>query len=146
MIIHFTASPCNHFLVKPGRGERFVYVPAGHNATVECAVNDANRLGWLVDRFDPEFHIGEQRIFQSGPTRTVTGVMSSTLTINENTNNSGIELCCQARLGGPVECCTTLVFYGMLNIAPFHVTHDSVCVQCVHCHLLSYQFKMLVSA
>ena len=104
-------------MVKPGGGEECVTTPVGRNATLKCSVINTLVLFWRINDFDPLSHdsdISGFTLHQSGPTRALSGKVTSTMTVNGEIQNNGIEICCQTeRLQ---ECCINLIIYGNYGI------------------------------
>ena len=100
-------------MVKPGGGEEYITTPVGRSATLQCSIINASVLLWRINGFDPLSHDSEVSGFtlhQDGPIIASTGELTSTLTVNGNIGNKGIEICCQTeRLQ---ECCMYLTIYG----------------------------------
>ena len=111
------------FLVAPGDGKEFVYSPVGVNATLQCAVSNAE-LVWAIDFPEPLFFghhsrvLNSRGIFQNGDINTSSdGVTISSITVFGNREmNNNTRICCQAIMGTMLpQNCTKLIIYGMTN-------------------------------
>ena len=108
------------FLVRPGNGEEFVYSPVDVNATLHCAVNNAN-LAWEVDGLALDSPVEQSQlnargIFQSGPTISSDGVTSSSVIVfGSRELNNNTRICCQFFVNGLKKNCSTLIVYGKVN-------------------------------
>ena len=121
-LLYRIVSTSNHFLVRPGDGEEFVYSPVNVNATLHCAVNNTI-LEWDVDGLAldhpvQQLQLNSRGIFQSGPIISSDGVTSSSVIVfGSRELNNNTRICCQTFVNELKENCTTLTVYG--NILPF---------------------------
>ena len=116
-MLYFTASRSDSlFLTQPGGGEEVVYAPAGHNATVTCAVSGIVLLwevtGFRFGQFTNE--LNRRGIFQSQLTNS-SNVLSSTLSVFGSDTNHDANICCLSRMSESQSslemCCTVLSVY-----------------------------------
>ena len=117
---YFTASRSDSlFLTQPGEGEKVVYVPVGHNATLTCAVSGIVLL-WEVGGFrfgESSAELHRREIFQSQLTNS-SNVLSSTLSVFGSDTNHEANICCLSRMSETQSslemCCTVLSVYSKL--------------------------------
>ena len=116
--MHAADSCGSIFIVEPGRGEAVVYVPAGHNTTLTCAVSGITLL-WEVNGFrfgDSMAELHERGIFQSQVMSTSSSIINSTLLVFGSDTNHEARICCLSRMSENMPslqmCCATLFVYG----------------------------------
>ena len=107
--------------MEPGGGEEVVYVPAGHNTTLTCAVSGITLL-WEVNGFrfgDSMDELHEHGIYQSPPMNS-SGVLNSNLSAFGTNVYYEANICCLSRMSADMPslemCCTTLFVYGESTI------------------------------